>query len=73
MEKALTITLHSLQDNEAAFDRYKLRPRVLINVEKVDTETEILGTKVSELLPSIKLVKTLTPGEPNYRYPFLLV
>ncbi|PLB55242.1 FMN-dependent alpha-hydroxy acid dehydrogenase [Aspergillus steynii IBT 23096] len=39
--------LISLQDNEAAFDRYKLRPRVLINVEKVATETEILGTKVS--------------------------
>ncbi|KAL4750641.1 hypothetical protein BDW72DRAFT_213262 [Aspergillus terricola var. indicus] len=38
------ITLH---DNEAAFDRYKILPRVLINVANVDTSTEILGTKVS--------------------------
>ena len=44
---SLTRSFVSLQDNEAAFDRYKLRPRVLVNVETVVTETEILGTKVS--------------------------
>ncbi|PYH30907.1 alpha-hydroxy acid oxidase [Aspergillus neoniger CBS 115656] len=38
------ITLH---DNEAAFDRYRIRPRVLVNVANIDTSTEILGTKVS--------------------------
>jgi (S)-2-hydroxy-acid oxidase len=38
--------LITLRDNEAAFDRYKILPRVLINVAKVDTSTEILGTKV---------------------------
>ncbi|KAL4987455.1 FMN-dependent dehydrogenase [Aspergillus falconensis] len=39
--------LITLRDNEAAFDRYKILPRVLINVANVDTSTEILGTKVS--------------------------
>ena len=36
----------SLRDNEKAFDRYKLRPRVLCDVEEVDTTTEIFNTKV---------------------------
>ncbi|KAM0099315.1 hypothetical protein ACP6JE_006122 [Aspergillus fumigatus] len=36
-----------LRENEAAFDRYKILPRVLRNVDNVDTTTEILGTKVS--------------------------
>lgn len=35
-----------LRENETAFDRYKIRPRILINVDKVDTTTEIFGTKV---------------------------
>ncbi|OJJ99657.1 hypothetical protein ASPACDRAFT_52330 [Aspergillus aculeatus ATCC 16872] len=39
--------LITLRENEAAFDRYKIRPRILINVDKVDTSTEVLGTKVS--------------------------
>ncbi|OJJ79194.1 alpha-hydroxy acid oxidase [Aspergillus glaucus CBS 516.65] len=37
----------SLRDNENAFARYKLRPRVLRDVEEVDTTTEIFRTKVS--------------------------
>ncbi|BCS21676.1 alpha-hydroxy acid oxidase [Aspergillus puulaauensis] len=39
--------LITLRDNEAAYDRYKILPRVLVNVASVDTSTEILGTKVS--------------------------
>ncbi|KAL2827319.1 FMN-dependent dehydrogenase [Aspergillus cavernicola] len=38
------ITLH---DNEAAFNRYKILPRVLINVANLDMRTKILGTEVS--------------------------
>lgn len=36
-----------LRENETAFDRYKIRPRILVNVDRVDTSTEILGTKVT--------------------------
>jgi hypothetical protein len=38
--------IYSLKDNEAAFNRYKIRPRVLVNVAKIDLETEIFGVKV---------------------------
>ncbi|KAK5451860.1 hypothetical protein LTS15_007583 [Exophiala xenobiotica] len=37
------ITLH---DNEAAFDRYRLRPRILRNISHIDTSTTIWGSKV---------------------------
>ncbi|RGP76912.1 s-2-hydroxy-acid oxidase [Fusarium longipes] len=37
----------SLRDNEAAFDRYKLRPRILRDVSNVDPSTSILGRKVA--------------------------
>jgi hypothetical protein len=53
--------VHSLRENEAAFDRYKIRPRILINVDKVDTSTEIFGTKVnthSRLLLEIERKRT---------------
>jgi isopentenyl diphosphate isomerase/L-lactate dehydrogenase-like FMN-dependent dehydrogenase len=36
----------SLNENETAYDRYKIRPRILKNVDKIDTTTEILGSKV---------------------------
>ncbi|KAJ5738950.1 hypothetical protein N7493_002105 [Penicillium malachiteum] len=39
--------LITLQENETAYDRYKIRPRILVNVENIDTSTEFLGTKVS--------------------------
>ncbi|KAL1885827.1 hypothetical protein Plec18167_001323 [Paecilomyces lecythidis] len=39
--------LLTLQENETAFNRYKIRPRILINVDNIDTSTEIFGTKVS--------------------------
>lgn len=38
------ITLH---DNEEAYNRYKIRPRILMNVSNIDTSTTIFGTKVS--------------------------
>ncbi|RSL89517.1 hypothetical protein CDV31_015858 [Fusarium ambrosium] len=39
--------LLTIRDNEAAFDRYKLRPRTLKDVSSLDTSTTILGTKVT--------------------------
>ncbi|KAJ6025867.1 hypothetical protein N7444_013546 [Penicillium canescens] len=37
----------TLRDNEKAFDRFKIRPRILSDVSSVDTSTTILGEKVS--------------------------
>ncbi|KGO40213.1 Aldolase-type TIM barrel [Penicillium expansum] len=39
--------LITLNENEAAYDRYKIRPRILVNVDKIDTTTEFLGSNVS--------------------------
>lgn len=41
------LSLSSLRDNEDAYSRYKLRPRILINVSKIDMSTTIFGTKVA--------------------------
>ncbi|KAI6080839.1 FMN-dependent dehydrogenase [Hypoxylon rubiginosum] len=37
----------TLRDNEAVYNRYKIRPRVLVNISGIDTSTTIFGTKVS--------------------------
>jgi isopentenyl diphosphate isomerase/L-lactate dehydrogenase-like FMN-dependent dehydrogenase len=37
----------TLRDNVAAFERRKLRPRVLVDVGRVSTATTVLGTEVS--------------------------
>lgn len=37
----------TLRDNVAAFARWQLRPRVLVDVSDVSTETEVLGTAIS--------------------------
>ncbi|KAL1639388.1 hypothetical protein SLS58_007969 [Diplodia intermedia] len=37
----------TLYDNEAAYARYKLRPRILRNVGAIDTSTTIFGVKAS--------------------------
>jgi len=37
----------TLRDNLAAFERRKLRPRVLVDVQHVSTETTVLGTTVA--------------------------
>ena len=39
--------LLTLRDNEAAYDRYKIRPRVLVNVDNIDTSGSIFGVKTS--------------------------
>ncbi|KAL2678655.1 hypothetical protein Neosp_009406 [[Neocosmospora] mangrovei] len=41
-----SMDLLTVVDNEAAFDRYKLRPRNLKDVSALDTSTTFLGTKV---------------------------
>src|SRR2546428_12776136 len=35
----------TLRENRAAFERVRLLPKVLVNVEKVDLSAEILGAK----------------------------
>ncbi|KAL9580247.1 MAG: hypothetical protein Q9203_006381 [Teloschistes exilis] len=37
----------TLRENEEAFNRYKIRPRVLRNVSQIDTSAEIFGYKTS--------------------------
>jgi 4-hydroxymandelate oxidase len=37
----------TLRENRAAFDRWILRPRVLVGVAERDTSTEVLGTRIS--------------------------
>ncbi|KAE8415488.1 FMN-dependent dehydrogenase [Aspergillus pseudocaelatus] len=39
--------LVTLQENEAAYNRYKIRPRTLVNVENIDMSSEFLGSKVA--------------------------
>ncbi|CAI6084949.1 hypothetical protein V2G26_009380 [Clonostachys chloroleuca] len=39
--------LVTLNDNEAAFDRYKIRPRILVNVDNVDISGEIFGCRTA--------------------------
>ncbi|THV74564.1 FMN-dependent dehydrogenase [Aureobasidium pullulans] len=38
--------MESLIENEQAYRRYKIRPRILVDVDKFDTSTEIFGVKV---------------------------
>lgn len=38
---------HTLRDNEAAFDRWRVRPRVLVDVGSVETSTTVLGREIS--------------------------
>ncbi|KAL1848488.1 hypothetical protein Daus18300_013589 [Diaporthe australafricana] len=38
--------MDTLRENEEAYRRYKIRPRILVNVDHVDTSTEIFGVKV---------------------------
>ncbi|KAF9880870.1 fmn-dependent dehydrogenase family protein [Colletotrichum karsti] len=39
--------LVTLQDNEEAYNRYKILPRILVNVDNIDLSTTIFGAKVS--------------------------
>jgi isopentenyl diphosphate isomerase/L-lactate dehydrogenase-like FMN-dependent dehydrogenase len=38
---------HTLRENAAAFTRWHLRPRVLVDVREVSTATTVLGTQIS--------------------------
>jgi isopentenyl diphosphate isomerase/L-lactate dehydrogenase-like FMN-dependent dehydrogenase len=38
---------HTLRENAAAFTRWQLRPRVLVDVGEVSTATTVLGTEIS--------------------------
>ncbi|KAI0839928.1 FMN-dependent dehydrogenase [Hypoxylon sp. FL0890] len=42
-----SMDLVTLQDNEDVYNRYKIIPRILVNVENIDMSTTIFGTKVS--------------------------
>jgi (S)-2-hydroxy-acid oxidase len=46
IEGLLTVLTASLRENESAYDRYRIRPRILVNVAEIETSTEILGSKV---------------------------
>jgi (S)-2-hydroxy-acid oxidase len=37
----------TVQENSTAYDKYRIRPRVLVNVSKADTSTTVLGRKIS--------------------------
>lgn len=37
----------TLRDNEEAFNRYRIRPRILTDVSDVDTTTQLFGAKVA--------------------------
>ncbi|KAI4595526.1 hypothetical protein KJ359_006872 [Pestalotiopsis sp. 9143b] len=39
--------LVTLRDNEAAYNRYKIRPRILVNVDNIDLSGEIFGVKTA--------------------------
>ena len=38
---------HTLRENRAAFERWELRPRVLVDVGTISTRTTVLGTEVA--------------------------
>jgi isopentenyl diphosphate isomerase/L-lactate dehydrogenase-like FMN-dependent dehydrogenase len=42
----LSDSVNSLNDNKAAFDRYRLRPRLCRDVSEVDTSAAVWGAKV---------------------------
>ncbi|KAI1375626.1 S-2-hydroxy-acid oxidase [Hypoxylon crocopeplum] len=37
----------TLRENEAAFDRFKLRPRILVDVSNVDPSTTLMGAQIA--------------------------
>lgn len=39
--------LITLKDNEEAYNRYKIRPRILVNVDNIDITGEIFGCKTA--------------------------
>ncbi|CAD0105791.1 unnamed protein product [Aureobasidium uvarum] len=43
--------MESLLDNEQAYRRYKIRPRILVDVDRLDMSTDIFGVKSSNTGP----------------------
>lgn len=69
MLSSKNVYLTSLHENEAAFDRYKIRPRVLKNVNQIDTSTKILDTKVCNY-PRISWFQILVVTQEQVPLPF---
>lgn len=42
-----SMDLNTVRENKSAYDRYSLRPRVMVDVTEVDTSTICLGSKVA--------------------------
>lgn len=42
-----SMDLNTLTENKTSFDRYRLRPRIMVDVTKVDTTTNCLGSDVA--------------------------
>ncbi|RAQ70605.1 (S)-2-hydroxy-acid oxidase [Aspergillus flavus] len=42
----------TMSENETAFDRFKIRPRILCDVSNIDTSTTFLGEKANYIFPS---------------------
>lgn len=42
-----SMDLNTVRENKSAYDRYSLRPRVMVDVTEVDTSTTCLGNKVA--------------------------
>jgi isopentenyl diphosphate isomerase/L-lactate dehydrogenase-like FMN-dependent dehydrogenase len=58
----------TLGENVAAFTRLRLRPRVLVDVSKVDTSTSVLGTRVAMpvVVAPVAFQRLVSPdGEPG--------
>ncbi|RAQ41847.1 (S)-2-hydroxy-acid oxidase [Aspergillus flavus] len=45
----------TMSENETAFDRFKIRPRILCDVSNIDTSTTFLGEKANYIFPSVSL------------------
>jgi len=42
-----SMDLNTLKENKSSYDRYRLRPRVMVDVTEVDTSTTCLGSNVA--------------------------
>lgn len=56
--------LHTYTDNMEAYKRYRIRPRILVNVADVDTSTTIYGQKVRVRALSRAYRRICSPSDP---------
>lgn len=61
----------SLHDNESAFNKFKIRPRILADVSNVDTSTAVFGQKVfAATTPrSVRIIIYLPTIAKRYHFP----